>query len=116
MNVWRAGTSLVNVVNFIFNHPLGSKSKIAAISRFIKWQVASRLVPGEIVYYWVNDSKLIVRRGETGLTGNIYVGLHEFYEMGYLLHVLRDGCNQISAPHAATRCGMSDTTGSGVSR
>jgi FkbM family methyltransferase len=29
-----------------------------------------------------------VRTGETGLTGNIYTGLHEFSDMGYLLHVL----------------------------
>jgi FkbM family methyltransferase len=30
-----------------------------------------------------------VRRGETGLTGNVYTGLHEFADMGYLLHALR---------------------------
>jgi FkbM family methyltransferase len=31
-----------------------------------------------------------VRTGETGLTGNIYTGLHEFQDMGFLLHFLRD--------------------------
>jgi len=30
-----------------------------------------------------------LRTGETGLTGNIYTGLHEFPDMGFLLHVLR---------------------------
>ncbi len=30
---------------------------------------------------------MIVRPGETGLTGNIYCGLHEFEDMAYLLHV-----------------------------
>lgn len=31
----------------------------------------------------------MVRKGETGLTGNVYTGLHEFPDMAYLLHVLR---------------------------
>jgi len=33
----------------------------------------------------------VARPGETGVTGNIYTGLHEFSSMGYLLHVLREG-------------------------
>lgn len=31
---------------------------------------------------------MVVSRGDTGLTGNVYCGLHEFDEMAYLLHVL----------------------------
>jgi FkbM family methyltransferase len=38
----------------------------------------------------VGTSRFLVRTGETGITGNIYTGLHEFEDMGYLLHVLRD--------------------------
>lgn len=30
-----------------------------------------------------------MRRGETGLTGNVYAGLHEFEDMAFLLHFLR---------------------------
>jgi len=37
----------------------------------------------------VNGSKFLVKTGETGLTGNIYTGLHEFPDMGFLLHFLR---------------------------
>lgn len=33
----------------------------------------------------------MVRRGETGLTGNIYTGLHEFRDMAFVLHFLRKG-------------------------
>lgn len=63
--------------------------KIRAIIDFLKWQVGSRLVPGAIVYDWINGSKFLVRVGETGLTGNIYTGLHEFSDMSFLLHYLR---------------------------
>jgi FkbM family methyltransferase len=43
---------------------------------------------GEYIYTWINDSKFIVSPGETGLTGNLYFGLHEFEDMSFLLHYL----------------------------
>jgi len=73
----------------ITNHPLNRDRKLRSVIRYAKWQVGSRLVSGAIVFDWVNGSKFLVRTGETGLTGNIYTGLHEFPDMGFLLHVLR---------------------------
>lgn len=81
--------SLLKSINFIVNHPLNRGNKLNSLARFAKWQIGSRLVPGAVVFDWVNGSKFLVRPGETGLTGNIYTGLHEFPDMGYLLHVLR---------------------------
>lgn len=83
--------SLINILKHLINHPLNKSNKIAAIVRFLKWQVGSRLVPGDVIYKWVNNSKIITRSGETGVTGNIYCGLHEFPDMAFLLHVLREG-------------------------
>jgi len=82
--------SLLNTIKFITDHPLNRKNRLTAIVRFLKWQAGSRLVPGAIVYDWINDTKFLVRTGETGLTGNIYTGLHEFQDMGFLLHFLRN--------------------------
>jgi len=82
--------SLLNTIKFIINHPLNRDHRFKSIVRYAKWQVGSRLVPGAIVYEWVNGSKFLVKTGETGLTGNIYTGLHEFADMAFLLHVLRD--------------------------
>lgn len=81
--------SLLDTIKFITNHPLNREQKLSSIIRFAKWQLGSRLVPGAIVYDWVNGSKFLVKTGETGLTGNIYTGLHEFPDMGFLLHFLR---------------------------
>ena len=83
--------SLLNILKFIINHPLNSRRKLSAVIQFVKWQLGSRLVTGAIVYDWVNGSKFLVRTGDTGLTGNIYTGLHEFPDMGFLLHFLRPG-------------------------
>ena len=81
--------NILNIIRFITEHPLNCDQKLSSIGRFVKWQVGSRLVRGSIVYEWINGSKFLVKTGETGLTGNIYTGLHEFPDMGFLLHVLR---------------------------
>jgi hypothetical protein len=70
-----------NTLKFIIKHPINKNNKIKSIKRFIKWQIGSRLVTGANVYDWDNDTKFLVRNGETGLTGNIYTGLHEFTDM-----------------------------------
>ena len=81
--------SILNSIKFITFHPLNKDDKLKAIIRLMRWQIGSRLLPGAVEYDWINGSKFLVRTGETGLTGNIYTGLHEFSDMAFLLHVLR---------------------------
>jgi FkbM family methyltransferase len=82
--------SMLSVLKFIAAHPLNDGRRLAALMRFAEWQVASRLIRGDIVFDWIKGSRFIVRNGETGLTQNIYTGLQEFSDMGFLLHVLRN--------------------------
>jgi len=79
---------LLSTLKFIVQHPLNKGRKVQALLGFLKWQIGSRLVPGEIIYHWINDAKFIVQPGETALTQNIYCGLMEFHDMAYVLHVL----------------------------
>jgi FkbM family methyltransferase len=81
--------STLSVLRFIANHPLNSGKKMSALVRFAKWQIGSRLVPGAVSFEWVCGTRLLVRPGETGLTGNIYTGLHEYHDMAFVLHSLR---------------------------
>jgi FkbM family methyltransferase len=81
--------SLVSVLKFIANHPLNRKNKFGAISRFAKWQINTRLNPYPVVYNYTDKTKLVVQRSMTGATGNLYCGLHEFTDMGFVLHFLR---------------------------
>ncbi|MFV8819147.1 FkbM family methyltransferase [Haliea sp. E17] len=81
--------SIQKTLEFVLQHPLNSDRRAASIIDFLKWQLGSRLLPGDKVFDWVAGARFYVRRGETGLTGNIYTGLHEFADMAYLLHVLR---------------------------
>jgi FkbM family methyltransferase len=82
--------SLLNTIYHIFTHPLNKGQASAALIRFVKWQLASRIFPNPIIYSWINGSKIIIYPGETGLTGNLYCGLHEFVDMTYLLHVANE--------------------------
>lgn len=77
-------------LGFIAKHPLCRGRLTSAFGRFVRWQVASR-VRTEIEVEWIEGAKLLVRRGMAGATGNIYCGLHEFVEMGFLLHLLQPG-------------------------
>ncbi|WP_017364163.1 hypothetical protein, partial [Methylococcus capsulatus] len=80
---------ILNTLSFLLNHPLSQGRKLPALARFVRWQLGSRLLPGEVVCPFVNDACLVVRPGMTGATGNLYVGLHEFEDMAFLLHYLR---------------------------
>lgn len=76
---------------FLRAHPLTRDSMVPAIARVLRWQIASRLLDGEFAMPWVNDTVLLMARGRTGATGNWYAGLHEFADMGFVLHLLRPG-------------------------
>lgn len=78
--------SLLSTLDFISNHPLNRGNRLNALGRYVGWQIGSRIVPGDIAYKWVNDTRLLARSGDTGVTGNIYCGLQEFHDMGYILH------------------------------
>lgn len=81
---------MLKTLSFITSHPLTRDRPLAAIGRFVRWQVESRLKK-EVEFDWIEGQKLIVRNGMTGATGNIYCGLHEYADMAFILHVLRPG-------------------------
>lgn len=80
--------ALGKLAELISVHPLTRDAPLAAWGRFAAWQIRSRL-QGEVIVPWVGGQKLAVRRGMTGATGNIYLGLHEFADMMLALHFLR---------------------------
>lgn len=79
----------LGTVQFLLDHPLSRHQKLAALKRFMLWQLGSRILNKPVVTEFVNGSRLLVRRGMTGATGNLYVGLHEFEHMAFVLHGLR---------------------------
>jgi len=86
----RSELQLLDTLSFIVNHPLARQHRLAALTRFARWQITSR-IHDESTVDWVDGAVLTVKRGMTGATGNLYCGLHEFAEMAFLLHLLQPG-------------------------
>jgi len=78
---------LAKTLSYILKHPLNRPHRLAALKRFVSWQVGGRMIPGPVLIDWVDDAKMLIRPGDHGLTGNIYCGLQEFEDMSYLLNV-----------------------------
>ena len=82
---------LINTIRFIVSHPLNRNGKIKAFSRFIRWQIASRLLKEALFLLpFINGTNLLIKKGMTGATGNWYSKLHETDEMLFILRTLRE--------------------------
>lgn len=80
---------LIRTFGFIHQHSLAQKSIFKAYFRFFVWQTQSFFFKGLIKKHFVGNVNFYAKKGLTGITGNIYTGLHEFEDMGFLLHFLR---------------------------
>ncbi len=78
----------MHILKIINKHPLSKGRKVQGLIKYIKWQLGSRIVPGEVVYHWIGGSLMVVHQGDWGFTQNIYCGLQEFEDMMYVLHVV----------------------------
>lgn len=81
---------LNNILHFIINHPIGRRHKLKSISRFLFWQLGQLFFPGPRNISFLGGAKMHVRKNDTGVTGNIYVGIQDFYEISFALHFLKE--------------------------
>jgi len=73
----------------MLRHPLGRKNKFATIKRFMRWQIGSRVLNAAVAMPFVGNTRLLVKSGMHGATMNLYVGIQEFEDVAFLLHLLR---------------------------
>jgi hypothetical protein len=78
---------ICRINTFLATHPLTKHRRLPAMAGTAMGQIASRF-QDEVIVHWIGGTRS-ARRGMTGLTGNIYAGLHEFADMAFLLHFLR---------------------------
>lgn len=77
-------------LKYIWHHPFAGKHRSKAVGAYLRWQVLSRcLRDGAAIMPFTGKTKLYIVPNLHGATGNIYLGLHEFHEMSFLLHFLR---------------------------
>lgn len=80
---------ITKTIKFIIKHPLNRNNPFKAILRYIRWQIGSRLQPGSVAMPFVGQSRLLISPGMTGATGNVYTGLHDFEDMSFVRHLVR---------------------------
>jgi FkbM family methyltransferase len=80
--------SLYGALSFILRHPMNRGRPADALGTFLRWQLSSRIgFPMAVPF--VDETRLLVQRGMSGATGNVYCGLADFEEMGFVMHALR---------------------------
>jgi FkbM family methyltransferase len=106
---------VLKTLKFLLSHPFNQGRPLSALFRYVRWQIGSRLVPGSVAVPFVENTRLLVSPGMTGATGNVYTGLHDFEDMSFVRHLLRDddffidiganvGVYTILAAGAGARC------------
>src|SRR5581483_7903411 len=82
---------MIRILSGIARHPLNRHRPFAAIGRFVAWQLGTRLLGAPVAMPFIGSTRLLVRRGMVGATGNVYYGLQEFEDMAFVVHALRQG-------------------------
>jgi FkbM family methyltransferase len=80
--------SLLRNLKHITNHPMNKDHKSAAILRYFRWQIGSRILQKPVVHEWLPGVRIVIRSSELGMTQNLYCGLSDFSDMAFVLHTL----------------------------
>lgn len=80
---------LLGTAGFISAHPLNENRKLRALARWVAWQVSHRRGRTTREIPFVNGSRFCVTAHSPATTAALYVGLPDFEEMAFLLHLLR---------------------------
>lgn len=90
-NLAQMGSRLRVLVRGYWTHPVARRARLRVLGNIVGWQLRARLFPGDHQVPWIGGTRLSVRRGMAGATGDIYYGLAEFHDMALVLHLLRPG-------------------------
>ncbi len=86
----KSAINLIFISKALLKHGLWGKNRLIPLLRFIRLQLIFALGEKKICLEWFKGIYLNIEKGDTGLTGNYYLGLHEFTDMGFLIHSLKE--------------------------
>jgi FkbM family methyltransferase len=81
--------NLFYLLKTISRHPFNKRKPYLGICRFFKWQISNLFNKNPIIYPLTSNSKIVIKKGMHGATGNIYNGLLEYNDMLFVMHLLR---------------------------
>lgn len=80
--------TVAKTLDAVLSAPLNRGQRGWALWNWARWHVRARLAAGPVRCRFVDDAVLLVSAGEAGVTGNVYMGLMEYEDMAFVLHVL----------------------------
>jgi FkbM family methyltransferase len=80
---------LVHVTRVAWQHEYAKGDPVRALARFVRLQLASRIINQPILVPFAGTTWLVVRHGARGANANYYLGLLEFRDMAFCMHYLR---------------------------
>ena len=86
---------ILKLLKIIFNHPLNINNKSKSFLRFLSFNLKKILNKKQIIFPWVEQSKLIFDNSEIDTSSqrqikfNYYLGLAEYEDMAFLMHCLK---------------------------
>lgn len=87
----RIGSFLRYSAPDFWRHPLWKGRRIGPLVRLMRLQLLFALGVRRVHLEWIDGLLLPMERGDKGLTGNYYFGLHEFADMAFAIRLLREG-------------------------
>jgi FkbM family methyltransferase len=88
-NLSKVGLEWKQLARGYAKHPMTRRAPLRILVNMMGWQLRARILPGDHEVEWIAGTRLLVRRGMTGATGNVYYGLAEYHDMAFALHLLR---------------------------
>ena len=87
----RSAMGPLKIVRYIWKHPMNRGARVAAVGRFVRWQIGTRVLGLPCLIPMGEHGVMVASRGDHGATGNFYCGLHEYPDMLFVLHALEPG-------------------------
>jgi FkbM family methyltransferase len=81
----------LTTARFIATHPFSRHQPLKGISRYIGWQLRSKLTGKPKLFRFTPNSQMWLAPGLRGASGNYYCGLHEYADMAFVMHFLKPG-------------------------
>ena len=74
----------------ILDHPLNKSNRLKALNRFVRRAILIRITDSPVIYPFIGESQLIVKKGMASAEIQYYTGIYELNEMAFVLHFLRE--------------------------
>lgn len=72
-------------------HPLTKDSPLAALVRYLRFNIVQGLFPKPRVYQWIEPLKFYAEKGDSGIVANIYIKMIDYEESMFLMRYLQPG-------------------------